>query len=155
LLLELQIPVFLVRLHVRLRLHFRLHLALEIETNFVELTFSFWAHFAIFKVGTLMVNPYGQFLVKTVLRWYIACNSGRETGGVLGYTKRAKTVDSAKQLTVTIFFVIVLQLLELHIPVSLVHIALDFKTNLVKPLFPFLFHSTIFEAITLTVDPIA
>jgi hypothetical protein len=91
---ELQIPVFLVRLA----------LGIEIETNFVEHPFSFLAHVAVSKEGTLSVDPIAQFRVFLVLSWHIACNAGKERGGVLvGVSKMKVTRSTAqKQLTVTI-----------------------------------------------------
>jgi hypothetical protein len=68
-LLELPIPGFLPRL--------------ELETNCVEPRFPFRVQPAIFEESTLSANPTAQFRDFLVLRWHIACNSGRETAGVL------------------------------------------------------------------------
>jgi hypothetical protein len=71
------------------------------------------------------------------------------------FKDEGKTVDSPKQLTVTIFSMIVLQLLEMEIPIFLVCLVLDreFKTNLVELSFSFKIQFTFFEDGTLLVDP--
>jgi hypothetical protein len=68
-----------------------------------------------------------------------------------------KTVDIPRQLTVTIFFTIVLQLIELQIPVSLVRIVLEFEneTNFVQHPFSFRIHFAFSEGFTLRADPLA
>jgi hypothetical protein len=65
-------------------------------------------------------------------------------------------VDSPKQLTVTMFFIIVMQLLELQIPI-LVHLVLEteLETNLVQLRFSFVIQFAIFEGYTLRLDPSA
>jgi hypothetical protein len=90
---------------------------------------------------------------------HVTYNAGREEGRVLVevFKDEGKTVDSPKQLTVPVFSIIVLQLLELEIPIFLVRLVLDreFKTNLVELCFSFKIHSTFFEGGTLRVDPMA
>jgi hypothetical protein len=75
----------------------------------------------------------------------------------VGYSGEGITVGSPKQLTVTMFSLIALQLLELEIPIFLVSLVLDreFKTNLVELCFSFKIHSTFFEDGALRVDPSA
>jgi hypothetical protein len=75
-LLELEIPVYLVRLALAIETE------REIETNFVEPPFSFRNRSAIFEGFSLIVDPRAQWRVFLVSLWHIACNAGRETGGV-------------------------------------------------------------------------
>jgi hypothetical protein len=100
-----------------------------------------------------MLNPYGEWWVFLVVLWHISCISGRETVVVLlRYIQdENKMVDSPKQLTVTMFFNVVLQLLELRIP-RLV-IAIELETNFVEHPFSFLIHFAIFETCTQIIDP--
>jgi hypothetical protein len=72
--LELHIPFSLVR-------PFRI--GVEIETNLVELRFSLRIHYFSFEDGPLTVDPIAQLRVFLGHLWYIACNSGRATDGVL------------------------------------------------------------------------
>jgi hypothetical protein len=60
-----------------------------------------------------------------------------------------------KQLTMTMFFIIFTQLLELRIPIFLVHLVLgiEIETNFFELLSSVLIHFAIFEACTLIVDP--
>jgi hypothetical protein len=60
----------------------------------------------------------------------------------------SKTVDSTKQLTVAMFFIIFTQFLELQIPHILVRPALgiEIETNLVEHLFSFLIQFAFSEA---------
>jgi hypothetical protein len=73
------------------------------------------------------------------------------------FKDEGKTIDSPKQLTVPMFFMIVLQLLELGIPIILVRLVLhrEFKTNLVELGFSFNIHSTSMLNFTLRLDPMA
>jgi hypothetical protein len=66
-LLELQIPCFLVRLV----------LGIELETNFVEPSFSFRIHSASFEACTLPTDPTIQLRDFLVPFSHIACNSRR------------------------------------------------------------------------------
>jgi hypothetical protein len=68
-----------------------------------------------------------------------------------GIQDEGKTVDSPKQLTVTMFFTKVTQLLELRTPI-LVR-SRDNETNFVEHPFSFVIHSAIFEEFTLSADP--
>jgi hypothetical protein len=70
-LLELQIPLFLVRLVLHRKF----------KTNLVELRFSFKVHSTFFEDGTLPPDPTAQLWVKAVTLWNITCKSGRETVG--------------------------------------------------------------------------
>jgi hypothetical protein len=74
-----------------------------------------------------------------------------------GIQDEGKTVDIPQQLTVTIFFIIVMQLLELQIPMFRERLILDIELeiNLVKLPFSLRIHSASFEDGTLRVDPIA
>jgi hypothetical protein len=72
-LLELKIPNILVRRA----------LGIEIETNLVELRFSFLIHFVSFEACTLSADPFAQFFVFLVSTWHITCNARRESSGVL------------------------------------------------------------------------
>jgi hypothetical protein len=131
----------------------RFVLVTELETICVKHPFSFLVHFAIFETCTLMEDPIGQFWVFLVPFWHIACNAGRAAGGVLVvvFLDEGTTVNSPKQLTMTMFSKIVLQLLELQIPVFHVHLVpgTEIKTNFVEPRFSFLIHLAIFEDFTL------
>jgi hypothetical protein len=62
-LLELQIPLFLVRLFLG---------EIERETNLVKLRFSFRIHFAISEQCTLSNDPSAQLWVFLVFIWHIA-----------------------------------------------------------------------------------
>jgi hypothetical protein len=68
-------------------------------------------------------------------------------------------MDNPKQLTVAMFFIIFTQLLELRIPIFLVHLGpvlgIENETNFFELLSPFLIHFSVFEACTLTLDPFA
>jgi hypothetical protein len=101
----MQIPIFFVRLDPHR----------EFKTNLIELRFSFKIHSAIFEAGTLLVNPNAQLWVKAVTLRHVTYNTGREKGRVLVevFKDEGETVDSPKQLTVTMFSMIVLQLFEL------------------------------------------
>jgi hypothetical protein len=147
-LVELQIPQFLVRLV----------LGIEIKTNLVEPPFSFLIHSTILEACTLCNDPLAQCRVKAIPFWHSTCNAGREDGRVLVEVVNddGKTVDIPKQLTVTMFYIIILQLFELQIPFWLVRPVLQhskLKTNLVELLFSFKIHSTFFEDGTLLGDP--
>jgi hypothetical protein len=87
--LELQIPFFLVRL---------VPAGGESKTNLVELPFPSLIHSAILEPCTLTADPIAQWWVFLVLTWHIACNSGRETGGVLivGYSRRRQFGQETK-----------------------------------------------------------
>jgi hypothetical protein len=77
-------------------------------------------------------------------------------GGVSGGIQdEDKTVDIPNQLTVTMFYIIVTQLLELQIPVFLIVLVLgtEIETNFVEPPFSFRIHYAIFEVRTLPIDP--
>jgi hypothetical protein len=84
---------------------------------------------------------------------YLQC-SERDRCGVSGDIQHeGATVDHPKQLTMTMFYIIVKQLLELKIPILLP--GSKNETNLVKLLFSFRIHFSMFEACTLIVDPLA
>jgi hypothetical protein len=72
------------------------------------------------------------------------------------FKDEGKTVDIPKQLTVPMFSMILLQLLEMHIPIFLVCLVPDreFKSNLVERSFSLNIHSAIFEEGALHVNPI-
>jgi hypothetical protein len=99
-LLELQIPFFVVGLV----------LDREFKTNLGELRFSFNIHFVIFEEGTLPLDPTAQFYVKAVTLRHFTYNAGRVDGRVLveGFKDEGKRVDSPKELTVTMFSIIIL-----------------------------------------------
>jgi hypothetical protein len=84
-LLELKIPHILVR-HA---------LGIEIETNLVELRFSFRIHFI--EALTLIADPSAQLFVFLVLIWHIACNARRDTSVVLVGMFKMKTKRSRAQ----------------------------------------------------------
>jgi type III secretory pathway component EscV len=73
------------------------------------------------------------------------------------FLDEGKTVDSRQQLTVTMFFIIVMEFLELRIPIFLVRlvVGIENETNFFKLLSSFRIHNVIFEACTLIVDPSA
>jgi hypothetical protein len=131
----------------------------ELETDFVEPRFSYLIHNAIFEACTLRGDPIGQFRVFLVPSWHIDCNAGRAKGGVLvgGSQDEDKTVDSPTQLTVTMYAIIVAQLLELQIPFFVLRLVVsrfESETNFVEPPFSYMVHFAIFEACTLRADPI-
>jgi hypothetical protein len=144
-LLELQIPNFLVR-HAR---------GIDIETNLIEHPLSFRIHCVIFGACTLIIDPLTKMWVRA---WHIAYDAGREAGRVLewGIQDDGKAVDSPKQLTMTMFSIIILQLLELHIPIFLFRLVpkREFKTKLVELRFSFSVHSAILEEGTLLAHPL-
>jgi hypothetical protein len=72
-LLQLRIPYFLVRFV----------LDIDLKTNFVEPSFSFQIHFAVFEVSTLIADPNAQLWVVNVRLWHFSYMSGGETGGML------------------------------------------------------------------------
>jgi hypothetical protein len=85
---------------------------------------------------------------------------GRDRWGVNGGIQdEDKTLDSPNQLTVTMFSVIGLQLLELQIPVFLVRLDLGIeiksKTDFVELPFSFLIYFAISGACALIADPMA
>jgi hypothetical protein len=73
------------------------------------------------------------------------------------FKDHGKRAESPKQLTVTMFSIIVLQLLKLQIPFFLFHrvIGIEIKFNFVELHFPFKIHSTFFQDGTLRLDPSA
>jgi hypothetical protein len=76
---------------------------------------------------------------------YLECR-GRDRWGVSGGIQdEDKTLDSPNQLTVTMFSIIGLQLLELQIPVFLIVLVVGIviETNFVKHPFSFLIHFAI------------
>jgi hypothetical protein len=72
------------------------------------------------------------------------------------FKDEGKTVGSPKQLTVTMFSMIALQLFELQNPIFflLVH-GIEIEVKLVELRFSFKIHRAIFEACTLLVNPSA
>jgi hypothetical protein len=91
-------------------------------------------------------------LPRAFVALYLQCR-GRGRWGVRRDPDEDKTADSRKLLTMTMFSVIVLQPLELQIPVFLIVLAIE--TNFVKHPFSFRIHTTILEVKTLVFDPTA
>jgi hypothetical protein len=70
-----------------------------------------------------------------------------------GIQDEGKIADSPNQLTVTMFYIIVKQLLEMQIPRA-AH-AKELETNFVEPNFSFRIHFATFKDWTLIADPLA
>jgi hypothetical protein len=84
---------------------------------------------------TLIVDPSAQLWVFRDFHWHIAYNTGRETVGVLVAIIKTKIKwSTAQNISLTMFFIVLPQLLELPIPLFL---GLENETYFVEHIFSF------------------